>query len=211
MTDQHDRPATRPRPFKGSLYKRRNGRYIPAGSGESGIYYLEIPSAASPGGRVRVCLHTESRAEAEARAHALTASPAIIPPHTASHFACPYFWLANACPPPAPHPAPPPAIPRVMLADVWFLFTRRHEVAFKSLKCYRHQLDSFLKWTPATHTDEVTREMAEEYTRHIFHPKKGLPSARQMRYSVTFNERLRGWVKFPTGGKARDCLAIARH
>ena len=72
-------------------------------------------------------------------------------------------------------------------------------------------IDSFLKWTAATRADEVTREMAEEYTRHIFYPKKGLPSARQMRYSVTFNERLRGWVKFPTGGKARDCLAIARH
>ncbi|MCL2103912.1 MAG: tyrosine-type recombinase/integrase [Kiritimatiellaeota bacterium] len=63
----------------------------------------------------------------------------------------------------------------VKLSDVWFLFTQRYEVAFKSLKCYRHQLDGFLKWTTATRADEVTREMAEDYTRHIFSRKSTAP------------------------------------
>ena len=156
------------RPFKGSLYKRRNGKYLSAHSEASGIYYVEMPLPLSPKRRSRICLHTENRAEAETRAYALAVSSNQMPPHAVTRFLDACFRQHPAPPPPPP---PPSTVPRVKLSDVWFLFTQRYEVARKSLTCYRHQLDSFIKWTDAAHADEVTRPMAEEYTKHIFSRK----------------------------------------
>ena len=163
------------RSFKGSLYKRRNGKYLSADSEVNGIYYVEIPLPLSPKRRSRICLHTANRAEAEARAYALMASSALIPSHAPPPFFHAYFRQWNAYSLPTPPPAPSPAAPRVRLSDVWFLFTRRYEVAMKSLRCYRHQLDSFIRWAPATYADEVTRTMAEDYTKHVFSRKSTAP------------------------------------
>ena len=157
------------RPFRGSLYKRRNGKYLPADSTENGIYYMEIPQPLSPKRRARVCLHTANRSEAEARAYALAVSSAQaqVPPNAALEILAACFRQINA-PAPEPPPAPPPATAHVKLSDVWFLFTQRYEVAMKSLTCYRHQLDAFLRWATVSYADEVTRTMAEEYTRLVF-------------------------------------------
>lgn len=174
--------TTHIRPFRGSLYKRRNGKYLSAGSEVNGIYYVEIPLPLSPRRRARICLHTADRTEAEARAYALAVSYSLIPPGRTGNFFCPMIRYCNT--ESTPHPAlpsathpygPPPAVPHVRLSDVWFLFTQRYEVAMRSLKCYRHHLDSFLKWTGAAHADEVTRAMAEEYTKHIFCRKSTAP------------------------------------
>ena len=151
------------RPFRGSLYKRRNGKYLSACSEAVGTYYVEIPLPLSPKRRARICLHTASRAEAEARAHALAVSARLGAHQAADGFFCPHFRLPDTGP-----PRPPVAAPRVRLADVWFLFTQRYEVALRSLKCYRQQLDSFLRWAAVAYADEVTRAMAEDYTKHVF-------------------------------------------
>ena len=157
------------RPFKGSLYKRRNGKYLPAGSEARGTYYVEMPLPLSPKRRSRICLHTENRAEAEARAYALAVSSNQVPPHAMDHYMLCACFRQHPAQPPAP---PPPAtVPHVRLSDVWFLFTQRYEVARKSLTCYRHQLDSFIRWTAVAYADEVTRPMTEEYTKHIFSRK----------------------------------------
>jgi len=150
------------RPFRGSLYKRRKGKYFPADSKEAGTYYVEIPLPLSPKRRARICLHTASRTEADARAYALTAAAHGTPPRAPADFFYPPFSHSNT------NSSPTPLARRIRLTDVWLLFTQRYEVAMKSLRCYRHQLDSFIKWTTAAYTDEVTRPMAEEYTKHIF-------------------------------------------
>lgn len=67
-----------------------------------------------------------------------------------------------------PIPSDLPGLPRTRLTDLWECFAARYEVAPNTLQYYQQILRNFIKWaTELSFADEVTRDLAEEYTRYI--------------------------------------------
>lgn len=206
------------KPFKGTLYKRAKGRYLPASSGQEGRFYYQFPLRGAPRNQVRVCLRTDDAAVAERRATVLTAPVCTDAPANLVEAVALFVRVIQSCygrsgqaprPIQTDEPAPgdtegraqeeraaPPPYPRVPLADLWFHFTRRYEIAETSFARYRQILRNFQNWTDAEFADQVTRPVAEAYIRHIFSRKV---SARQELntlkriWRAVFPERANPW------------------
>ncbi|MBO4287003.1 MAG: tyrosine-type recombinase/integrase [Kiritimatiellae bacterium] len=190
--------------FKGTLYKRARGRYLPASSKQEGRFYYQFPLQGAPRNQARVCLQTGDAVVAEERAMVLTGvgSPSA-PMNLAEAIALllrviqTRYGHDDHALRPTPQPAVPartepepqhaddeiqekldalPPCPRVPLTDLWFHFIQRYEIAKTSFTRYRQILRNFQNWTDAEFADQVTRPVAEAYIRHIFSRKV---SARQ--------------------------------
>ncbi|MBQ7190890.1 MAG: tyrosine-type recombinase/integrase [Kiritimatiellae bacterium] len=175
----------------GFLYKRVNGKYCPATSPKDGTFYYRFPLPSTPGGHVSVSLRTRDAEEASRRALVLTTSlPTLSVPNLAEAISILLRVIKSRTLPASPREpgtvavaaqspvpsssAPEPQLtpfPRVALSDIWFLFTQKYQVASSSLGCYRQILRNFQNWTVVEYADEITRPLAEEYTRHLFASK----------------------------------------
>ncbi|MBR4172343.1 MAG: tyrosine-type recombinase/integrase [Kiritimatiellae bacterium] len=175
-------------PTCGFLYKRVNGRYCSAASPKVGTFYYRFPLPSTPSGHVSVSLRTRNAEEASRRALVLTTSlPSLSVPNLAEAISILLRVIQSRAvhdtdvsrtavqSPEIQHPALPESShephPRVTLSDIWFLFTQKYQVASSSLRCYRQILRNFQNWTVVEYADEITRPLAEEYTRHLFATK----------------------------------------
>ena len=163
------------KPLTGSLFKRRGRKYLPATSKEEGTFYFKFnPRTEASIKSVTVNLKTTDIYEARMRADALCwkayqyaeeiYARALMAPSTLGvQKASPRSMTKDMI-----------ARSRLSLDSMWKFFVEKYQAKEKSMVSYKQLWDRFLKFAKrrgCKYTDDITRKIAEDYTKDVFAKK----------------------------------------
>lgn len=169
----HVKLATKP--LTGSLFKRRGRKYLPANSKEEGTFYFKFnPRTEASIKSVTINLKTTDIYEARMRADALCwkayqyaeeiYARALMAPSTLGvQKASPRSMTKDMI-----------ARSRLSLDSMWKFFVDKYQVKDRSMVSYKQLWDRFLKFAKrrgCKYTDDITRKIAEDYTKDVFAKK----------------------------------------